>query len=252
MPRALRSGYALPTAAAATLVVTATGATLAQSAPLDAGLVTGGLGLFTAPSGSGDSVMDERIRAQAAAALADREGVAERRREASISQVAAEGRAAEARASRAAERAAAEAAAKAQAEAEAEALARARQWVAPTDAPVSSSFGWRWGRLHAGMDFAASYGAPLHSMSTGEVIFAGWGGGYGYKVEIRYWDGTVSYFGHMSEIGVYVGQQVSPGDYVGKVGSTGVSTGPHLHLEIHPDGGSAINPYSWLVERALL
>jgi murein DD-endopeptidase MepM/ murein hydrolase activator NlpD len=83
------------------------------------------------------------------------------------------------------------------------------------------------------------------------VIFAGYQGGYGNKVEIEYWDGTVSVYGHMSQIDVVVGQHLAPGDLVGLSGNTGHSTGPHLHLEIHPDGGSAIDPAPWLHDHGL-
>ena len=82
--------------------------------------------------------------------------------------------------------------------------------------------------------------------TTGTVIFAGVEGGYGNKVEIEYWDGTVSVYGHMSQIDVVVGQQLAAGDLVGLSGNTGHSTGPHLHLEIHPNGGAAIDPAPWL------
>jgi len=78
------------------------------------------------------------------------------------------------------------------------------------------------------------------------VVFAGQQSGYGNIVQIRYWDGTVSYFGHMSRIQVNVGEAVAPGDIVGESGNTGHSTGPHLHLEIHPSGGAAIDPLPWL------
>ena len=88
-------------------------------------------------------------------------------------------------------------------------------------------------------------------MSTGTVIFAGCEGGYGNKIEIEYWDGTVSVFGHLSQIQATVGDQVAPGDIVGLSGNTGHSTGPHLHLEIHPDGGAAIDPAPWLHDHGL-
>jgi len=78
------------------------------------------------------------------------------------------------------------------------------------------------------------------------VTFAGEESGFGVLVEIRYWDGAVSYFGHMSKVSVKVGDAVEPGEIVGKSGNTGHSTGPHLHLEIHPEGGEAVDPLPWL------
>jgi murein DD-endopeptidase MepM/ murein hydrolase activator NlpD len=130
----------------------------------------------------------------------------------------------------------------------AEADRKAREkWLLPiTGATFTSGFGWRWGRMHEGNDFGTPVGTRLGSMSTGTVIFAGAEGGYGNKVEIEYWDGTVSVYGHMSQIDVVVGQQLAPGDLVGLSGNTGHSTGPHLHLEIHPTGGAAIDPAPWL------
>ena len=252
LPRTLRAGYTVPTVAVTTLAVTATGMSIAQSAPLLGGLSTAHLGLLgrgpldASAAGSADTetnpaVAAEVVRDQVAEASADRLGVAQRRRDAAISHAALLGRAEE-RAARAEERREAAAA-----------LARAHRWTLPVEgATITSGYGWRWGRLHAGIDFGASTGTPLRAMSSGTVVFAGYESGFGYKVEIEYWDGTVSWYGHMSSISASVGQQVSPGDTVGLVGSTGHSTGPHLHLEIHLGGGAAIDPYGWLTQHGLL
>ena len=125
--------------------------------------------------------------------------------------------------------------------------ALAHSWRLPITNPVMTSpFGYRWGRLHAGEDFAVSIGTPLAAMSTGTVTFAGAQSGYGNMVEVRYWDGTVSRFGHMSRVSVNVGEAVEPGQIVGLSGNTGHSTGPHLHLEIRPQGGQPIDPLPWL------
>lgn len=124
------------------------------------------------------------------------------------------------------------------------------RWIeAITGAQQTSDFGPRWGRLHAGLDFSAPVGTPVRAMSSGTVTFAGVQGGYGNKIEITYWDGTLSYYGHLSAIGVAKGDAVAPGQVVGASGNTGSSTGPHLHLEVHPGGKTPIDPAPWLRER---
>ena len=110
----------------------------------------------------------------------------------------------------------------------------------------TSGFGMRWGKLHAGEDFAAPIGTPVHAISSGVVVFAGVENGYGNKIEIRHWDGTCSWYGHLSKIDVKVGQKVDPAELIGLVGNTGHSTGPHLHLEIHPHGDGPVDPLPWL------
>jgi murein DD-endopeptidase MepM/ murein hydrolase activator NlpD len=227
----------LPSAAAAALVVTATGATVAESAPTYFDL-----------SGAA-------AKARAKDAAADRfdRVEAEQQRELQATVVAA--RAVDAqRIARAAERKAL-AKKKAQAaalkKAEAERQAREKWMPAIAGAAFTSGYGWRWGRMHEGNDFGTPVGTPVDAMSTGTVIFAGWEGGYGNKVEIEYWDGTVSVYGHLSVIQVSTGEQVKPGEVVGLSGNTGHSTGPHLHLEIHPGGGAAIDPAPWLRDHGL-
>ena len=128
----------------------------------------------------------------------------------------------------------------------------AHSWQMPLkNAVETSGFGFRWGRLHAGEDFAAAVGTNLVAMSTGTVVFAGQESGYGNIVKIRYWDGTLTFYGHMSRLSVTDGESVDPGEVVGQSGNTGESTGPHLHLEIHPDGGDAVNPVPWLADHHL-
>ena len=132
---------------------------------------------------------------------------------------------------------------------EAERVAQAHSWQLPLlNAPLTSGFGSRWGRLHAGQDFGVPVGTNLVSMSTGTVIFAGEESGYGILVKIEYWDGTVSYFAHMSSISVSDGENLMPGEVVGQSGNSGHSTGPHLHLEIHPGDGAAVDPAIWLAD----
>lgn len=130
--------------------------------------------------------------------------------------------------------------------------ASAQTWVSPVSGThQTSDFGPRWGRMHKGNDYAGPIGTPLKSLSSGTIIFAGQQSGYGNKVEIRFWDGTVAYYGHMSSIAVKVGDRVSPGSVVGALGNSGRSTGPHLHLEIHPAGGEAIDPSPWLAKMGI-
>ncbi|MBK8756731.1 MAG: M23 family metallopeptidase [Actinomycetales bacterium] len=129
-----------------------------------------------------------------------------------------------------------------------------KAWVKPLNSSyvLTSGYAWRWGRMHPAQDFAIPVGTPVKAMSSGVVILAGWSGGYGYKVEIKYWDGTVSWYAHNSSVKVKVGQTVSPGQVVSLSGNTGHSTGPHLHLEIHPGGGDGtVSPLSWLRQKGM-
>lgn len=145
------------------------------------------------------------------------------------------------------------AAAKEKAARAAAALAAARRWVAPlSDHEITSGYGWRWGRMHAAEDFAAPVGTPVRALSSGVVLFAGWDRtGYGHVVRILHWDGTVSLVAHNSRMLVSFGERVSPGQPVALSGDSGRSTGPHVHLEIHPIGGGAVAPHSWLAARGV-
>jgi murein DD-endopeptidase MepM/ murein hydrolase activator NlpD len=121
-------------------------------------------------------------------------------------------------------------------------------WVNPLpEAVVTSCFGERWGRLHAGVDLAAAYGTPIRAAGAGTVIAAGPAEGYGNAVLIDHHNGYLTHYGHMSEIKVKVGQQVTTGQYIGNEGSTGHSTGPHLHFEVHKGTyKNPIEPTEWL------
>ncbi len=122
---------------------------------------------------------------------------------------------------------------------------------APFALPVKSAFrftspfGMRWGRMHKGTDFAAPYGTPIYATADGVVISAGWGQGYGKLVKIQHAFGIETRYAHMSKITVKVGQRVSRGDQVGAMGSTGRSTGTHLHYEVRV-GGKAVNPMTYI------
>lgn len=110
---------------------------------------------------------------------------------------------------------------------------------------ISSEYGPRWGKQHTGVDFAANYGTQIYSWKSGTITFAGWSGGYGKFIEVDHCDGTVSCYAHCSSLAVSVGQQVSAGQVIGYVGSTGNSTGNHLHFEIKVNG-SFVNPLNYL------
>ncbi len=115
----------------------------------------------------------------------------------------------------------------------------------PTSGPVTSGFGYRWGRLHAGIDIAPGYGTPVKAAKGGTVIMAGTNGGYGNCVIIDHGGGLTTLYGHMSKLTVGDGESVKQGEQVGNVGSTGSSTGPHLHFETRM-GGSPQNPMRFL------
>ena len=106
----------------------------------------------------------------------------------------------------------------------------------PTSGSLSSRFGPRWGRLHAGIDIAAPTGTPIYACWPGRVVVAGWQGGYGNTVVIDHGGGRATLYAHQSSIAVSVGQTVNAGAVIGYVGSTGNSTGAHLHFEVRING----------------
>jgi murein DD-endopeptidase MepM/ murein hydrolase activator NlpD len=115
----------------------------------------------------------------------------------------------------------------------------AGSWVRPITGPVTSGFGQRWGRLHAGVDFGAPVGTPVHAASHGTVVAAGPASGYGNWVKIAHPGGVSTVYGHISRWTVTVGQPVAAGQVVAYSGNEGRSTGPHLHFETHVDGQPA-------------
>lgn len=124
-------------------------------------------------------------------------------------------------------------------------------WIWPTRGMFSSGFGWRWGRMHKGIDIANNVGTQIVAAKDGTVTFSGWhGGGYGYLVTITHPDGSRSLYAHNSRLLVSEGQEVEQGQQISLMGSTGRSTGPHLHFEIHPPGRGAVNPLQLLPQRA--
>lgn len=105
-------------------------------------------------------------------------------------------------------------------------------FVWPLRGRITSGFGLRWGRQHTGIDIAGASGAPVRASKAGVVTVAGWMGGYGKAVVLQHDDGTATLYGHNSKILVAKGQAVKQGERIAAVGSTGKSTGPHLHFEI--------------------
>ena len=109
----------------------------------------------------------------------------------------------------------------------------------------TSGFGYRWGRLHAGTDFAGRHGTPIHATADGVVTFAGWQSGYGRLVKIQHEFGIETRYAHNSKIYVKKGQRVSRGDRIAAMGNTGRSTGTHLHYEVRV-GGKPVNPMTYI------
>lgn len=121
----------------------------------------------------------------------------------------------------------------------------------PVRGRISSEFGWRTHpvfksrRFHSGLDIAAPYGTPVAAAAGGTVILSGWVGGYGKTVIIDHGGGISTLYGHNSSLLVKEGAKVRAGQTIAKVGSTGLSTGPHVHFEVRRDG-EAVNPHDWL------
>lgn len=119
-------------------------------------------------------------------------------------------------------------------------------WTAPvTGYRLTARFGEsgrRWASTHTGLDFAAPAGTAVVAVDAGVVLSAGWNGSYGQQVVLRHADGTETSYSHLSRLDVARGATVGRGQLVGRVGSTGNSTGPHLHLEVRPGGGDPVDP----------
>ena len=106
----------------------------------------------------------------------------------------------------------------------------------PTNGSLTSGFGFRWGALHAGIDIANGVGTPIRAAKAGTVILAGWNGGYGNCIVIDHGGGFSTLYGHMTRLRASDGQRVSQGELIGEMGSTGNSTGSHLHFETRVNG----------------
>ena len=131
-----------------------------------------------------------------------------------------------------------------------EAPASSNGYVWPTRGTFTSGYGWRWGRMHRGIDIAGPVGTPIVAAASGVVVRSGWNsGGYGNVVDIRHPDGSMTRYAHNSRLLVREGQQVRQGQSIAHMGSTGYSTGPHLHFEIHLPGSGTVNPIAYLPGR---
>jgi murein DD-endopeptidase MepM/ murein hydrolase activator NlpD len=114
----------------------------------------------------------------------------------------------------------------------------------PVSGPITSGFGWRWGRMHEGIDIGAACGTPIRAAASGTVVYAGWMDGYGNIILIDHGGGLATAYGHQSAL--YAGGgTVSQGQVIGAVGSTGHSTGCHLHFEVRVNG-TPVNPLNYL------
>ncbi|CAA9302354.1 Putative peptidase [uncultured Coleofasciculus sp.] len=124
---------------------------------------------------------------------------------------------------------------------------QSNSYIWPAKGVLTSGYGWRWGRMHKGIDIAAPVGTPVVAAAPGVVAKAGWNsGGYGNLVEIQHPDGSLTLYAHNNRILVRRGQEVTQGQQIAEMGSTGHSTGPHTHFEVHTTGRGAVNPIAFL------
>ncbi|MFF8261967.1 M23 family metallopeptidase [Streptomyces virginiae] len=225
---------------------------------------TGVVGSLAAPAFAADNHSSSAPENGLGAVVVAEELAGDIQDQAEAQQRAAEHAAAKAQAEADAKQKAAEAKrlAEAKAKAEREAAERAAReeerkrlntFVSPLDdSYVSTQYkagGGMWSSgSHTGIDFHAASGTSVHAVGSGTVVEAGWGGAYGNNVVIKHNDGTFTQYGHMSSLNVSVGQQVTPGQQIGLSGSTGNSSGPHLHFEARAGSqyGSDIDPIAYL------
>ncbi|MFF8386186.1 M23 family metallopeptidase [Streptomyces kanasensis] len=247
-----KSAHAAGVAALATSGVIGTLASPAFAAEADRTAAPEDTGLTTAIADYelADEVADQASAQELAAEVAERQAEAEMAAKRNAEARAEAARKAEARA---------EAAREAQERADREAE---RKRLNSFTLPVAGSYvstayqsaGAMWSSgSHSGVDFHAPYGSTVVSVGLGTVVEAGWGGAYGNNVVIRMNDGTYTQYGHLASVGVSVGQSVAPGQQIGVSGSTGNSSGPHLHFEARTSAeyGSDIDPVSYLRARGV-
>jgi murein DD-endopeptidase MepM/ murein hydrolase activator NlpD len=129
------------------------------------------------------------------------------------------------------------------------------QWVLPLESyRISATFGassYLWSSVHTGLDMSAPSGTPIRAIANGVITETGYDGSYGNKTVLTLEDGTELWFCHQTTIDVSVGETVRGGEVIGTVGSTGNSTGPHLHLEVRPGGGDPVDPFTSLLEHGV-
>jgi murein DD-endopeptidase MepM/ murein hydrolase activator NlpD len=120
-------------------------------------------------------------------------------------------------------------------------------YIWPAQGVFTSGYGWRWGRMHRGIDVAGPVGTPIVAAAPGTVTYSRWNsGGYGNLVEITHPDGSLTLYAHNNRNLVSEGENVAQGQQIAEMGSTGFSTGPHLHFEIHRPGQGATDPMAFL------
>jgi murein DD-endopeptidase MepM/ murein hydrolase activator NlpD len=244
-----KSAHAAGVAALATSGVIGTLASPAFAGEADRAAAPEGTGLTTAIADYelADEVADQASAQELAAEVAERQAEAEMAAKRKAEARAEAARQAQERADREQERA----------DREAE-----RKRLNSFQLPVAGSYvstayqsgGALWSSgSHSGVDFHAAYGSTVVSVGAGTVVEAGWGGAYGNNVVIRMNDGTYTQYGHLASVSVAVGQSVAPGQQIGVSGSTGNSTGPHLHFEARTSAeyGSDIDPVSYLRARGV-
>ncbi|MDW4918549.1 M23 family metallopeptidase [Streptomyces californicus] len=231
-----------------------------ETAPVAAAPITNA-GLTTAEVESGADA-GEALRARILQQAEQQQAAADAEAKAAAEKAAAEEAAAEAAKQQeeaekkaAAERKAAEEAAKKKAEEERLAKLAASFSLPTSSYTITSTYGqsgamWSSGQ-HTGLDFAGSTGAPLKAVHSGTITSAGWSGSYGYRTVLQLEDGTEIWYAHQSSIDVSVGQKVTTGQTIGRMGATGNVTGTHLHMEVRTADGSAMNPMAWLNSKGL-
>lgn len=132
-----------------------------------------------------------------------------------------------------------------------------RAWMTPVETyELSAGFdsaGARWSHRHTGQDFAVGIGAPVRAVGAGRVVSVSCGGGFGIEVVVEHKGGYYTQYAHLAAVTVDQGERVHPGQWVGQAGTSGNSTGPHLHFEVRitPDLGSAVDPVKWLDDRGV-
>nr|WP_206323851.1 M23 family metallopeptidase [Streptomyces sp. HNM0574] len=225
--------------------------TVVAAAPLT------GAGITEEDAASGQTDAGEALRARIVAQAESQQNQAESEAREAAAQEAAEKARVEAAEKAAAEREAEEERQRKIEEekrrkAEAERLAKlARSFTAPlSNFQLTSGFGdsgGMWASDHTGQDFAAPTGTPVKAVHTGTIKEAGWAGSFGYRIVLELDDGTELWFCHLSSMTKSAGEEVNTGDVIGRVGSTGNSSGPHLHVEVRPGGSdTAVDPLAWM------